>query len=1342
MVLRWKLWKLWIVLIATPLAVGAQVLDTLPVQRPNQSEGTHFIVGFMQNENEIQPSGLRLRVLIATAYPNTVTLIYPDGNEKKYILRAYETLPLLLPDTLEVRQSEVPIRRAIEVRSELPIAVYAMSSQYTTSDSYAALPLHMWGKEYVVLSLPNDTYGDGIGTPVDPPAIRQSEFMIIAAEDATQVEFRPTVPTEGGKSAGQWHSVTLGRGECYLVKAYPLPQGEGDLSGTWIRANKPITVVSGHVRASVPIGLPQRLDSKDHLVEMLLPNSVLGSSYVTVPFATGGRIAAGDYLRAVAIYPNTRIMIYTEREDITRVLAHAGDTLTLPRVNSPTWWYADKPFALVQYMTTGTIANSIMFDPAMVIAVPIGRYVSRCVFQAPANLQDPIFARQFDRHMLNIICDERARLSVRLDGQTIAATIAPELATQKFRSSGMYWAQIPLSPGTHVLETDSGYFSGVLYGMGYTDSYAHVLGVTGVVSRDTIIPTIAIEDSCGNISGVAQDHGGAGLAYVVIEPDSSHNYTFRAYPTGAGISFRAELVNPYQDGVVAIITRDYAGNGIRYRYRYKAPQVDIIPRPLRFRATAVGQVHCAQATLRNFSFRDTLRIDTVWLRNGNLSAFSARDAQFPLYCLPRREVKVNVCYTARASGVIRDTLIWQLSCGLTYAQPLEGFLPQAELSIVDVDFGDVLVGDSACRYTVIRNSGSEGIVLTSAIVEDSTMFSVDQSRFPIQLLPGDSVSLRVCYSPKDTGQATTYLLFRNDKQLMVRAVLQGRGIRVQLQAEDVDFGLRRVGTRFDTVARVFNRGNIPAFVRFRQQQGDRASFLHSLQPNDTLRIPAAGTVTVPLRFSPQVRGMLSSTFEFIDQAGSVISFSARGIGTLPEISMFDTTVGPVRIGYTKSYTIRVARSGGNEGLTIDTLWMEGPDRAAFRIAGVQSFPIRLAPGDELLLPVIFEPLRVGLHTVMIVVRHDAQPNYIPTTSRGALYGLGVANDDSTENNPGDTTDRAELPVLQLDLEYDPFPHRCSEFFLTLLLQNKGTMPVRLSSAEIIEGTTRTTILSRFPTMMYPKEQLRVRLAFPPPQLQREFLIRITANDTVVLERVVRVTPTQGQLKLVIENVLGSIDSVISLRVGGTVMKGYNTQLNAVLQAELPELIADYGGDSDVPVLLRCDGSVSITKGIVALQYPNKLRVAWQIPRFVDTCTWTLALPIRLLYSIVPSGIVRGSFSLGECYRPDSTQATIGTKLVCGHTLRGVQLGGIKLQKVTPNPLEDIICVELDVYTPQTVQLLAYSLHGQRIMLGQERLDVGHRVIIFETKHLSSGLYSLVLLSADGEYISSCCYLKQ
>lgn len=1323
-------------------AAMAQVLDTLPVQRPNQVEGTHFLVAYMQNEITIPPSGLRLRLLIASAYPNTVTIIYPDGQQRQYQLRALETLPLLLPDTLEVRHSELPLRRAIEIRAELPVSVFAMSSQYTSSDSYTALPVEMWGTAYTVLSLPNDTYGDGPGTLVDPLDIRQSEFMIIAKDNNTRVQFFPTVLTEGGRQAKQWHEVVLQRGECFLVKSSPQQQGQGDLTGTLIRSDKPIAVLSGHVRASVPIGLPAMLDSKDHLVEMLLPDNLLGSSYVTTPFATGGRIPAGDYLRAVALHADTRITIYTEREDIVHVLANPGDTLTLPRVNSPTWWYGTKPFALAQYMTTGTVANSIMFDPAMVIATPIGRYVSRAIFQAPANLSDATFARQFDRHWLNVICDERARLSLKLDGKLVAATVAPELATQKFRSSGMFWAQIPVTPGIHVLEADSGLFTGVLYGMGYTDSYAHPIGITSFVGRDTVVPTLAVRDSCAWLLGDATDHGGAGLAYVTVDPDSTRNYTFSVEPKQDGITFRAAIIDPLVDGTIAVIVRDRAGNGVRYRYRYTAPVIDLTPKLLRFSVSSSGSVVCQEAVIRNFSFSDTLVIVSVRFARDGQGVFQVQNLVAPFVCPPRREAKVRLCFGALQEGTFRDTLLWDLGCGRVYRQPIIAIVSRPALSIADVDFGDVVVGDTICREFRIVNSGTEAVVLTSIGVDSSGTFAVSAMSLPHLLQPGDTLKVIACFLPRDTGYAQAEIAIGNDKGLDAWAVFRGRGIKAILVTETLDCGKRRVGARFDTVAYIYNHGTANGIVRYRGQIGDVTAFLHSLRINERLVVPRGGSTGIPLQFSPPVVGPLASSLEFTTDDGQVIAIPITGFGTLPIPVMSDTIVGPVKVGEEKTYSILVLRSEGNESLTVDSLWIDGPDKSSFRIETVRQYPLVVPPGERIELPITFLPRRGGMHEVFISVQHDAGPNYVRRISSSKLAAIAVEPDSSGGGGSTDTTSTGNMLGFRLAVEYNATPHRCSELPITITAVNIGNTILRITGAELIDKGGIINVLQRFPDRLFPGQLVQIKITLPPPQQKRDVTLRVIANDTIIRQQIIHVDPLSSATTLAIDNLVGNIDSIVTLVVRGSIAGGYHAIARARLDVNLPGWITEYRGGSQINVLLQSDGRRSGTNASVSMDH-DMLQLEWELPAFSSSCQWEIGIPLRLLYSPESVGQVVATFSAGDCFQDGSTQAIVATYRVCGHNLRAIQLSGIALRNISPNPIDGTIRIELDVYVPQAVHLWAYDINGQRISLGNtSRLNVGHRVVIFDAEQLPSGWYALMIETSDGRQYSDCCYLKQ
>ena len=115
--------------------VSAQFTDSLAQRRGSSFEGYDFLVGYMQNENFIQSSGLRLRLVIATSLPAKVSVQFPGGSATPYAISANSTLALVVPSILEMRESEVIKPNLVRVTSDVPVAVYAMNSQFTTSDS-------------------------------------------------------------------------------------------------------------------------------------------------------------------------------------------------------------------------------------------------------------------------------------------------------------------------------------------------------------------------------------------------------------------------------------------------------------------------------------------------------------------------------------------------------------------------------------------------------------------------------------------------------------------------------------------------------------------------------------------------------------------------------------------------------------------------------------------------------------------------------------------------------------------------------------------------------------------------------------------------------------------------------------------------------------------------------------------------------------------------------------------------------------------------------------------------------------------------------------------------------
>lgn len=88
-----------------------------------------------------------------------------------------------------------------------------------------------------------------------------------------------------------------------------------DLSGVHIKSDKPIAVFSGNYRTSVP----SYKDSRDHVVEQLIPTSSWGQRYVMLLIDERNRTWE-NYFSVTALYDNTGVRFSNN----TIVVLHAG----------------------------------------------------------------------------------------------------------------------------------------------------------------------------------------------------------------------------------------------------------------------------------------------------------------------------------------------------------------------------------------------------------------------------------------------------------------------------------------------------------------------------------------------------------------------------------------------------------------------------------------------------------------------------------------------------------------------------------------------------------------------------------------------------------------------------------------------------------------------------------------------------------------------------------------------------------------------------------------------------------------------------------------------------------
>lgn len=345
-------------------------------------------------------------------------------------------------------------------------------------------------------------------------------------------------------------------------------------------------------------------------------------------------------------------------------------------------------------------------------------------------------------------------------------------------------------------------------------------------------------------------------------------------------------------------------------------------------------------------------------------------------------VPVEVRFTPQAVGRREALLVLEGDCGQPAELTVWGIgYPPCEVTVTDVLFGRVAVGALQRKSVCVLRNVSATRVLGGTV----RLAGPDAADFTVtplggfQLGPGECLTLQVDFQPTRAGLRRAWLEFDLGAECQVRtAQLQGEGAVAVVRVGSVDWGQRRLLTSNPATVDVQNLDTIPARLLTVQLTGpDVASF--TLSPPALPRTLNPGEVlSLPVTFQPQQEGALSAWVEVeVEGAATLEQGTLQGIGILPKIAAtgyrFQAT--PVGQRSSEQGSIRIRNADTLAPLLIaEVRYLSGqtefpPDAAA--LAAVQNRT--LAPGEEVLIPVGFQPQAPGLRKAHVLIISDAAP---------------------------------------------------------------------------------------------------------------------------------------------------------------------------------------------------------------------------------------------------------------------------------------------------------------------------------------------------------------------------------
>lgn len=374
----------------------------------------------------------------------------------------------LLPEANQERTG-VNAGSAYRIVADVPIVAYQFNpvdgATSFLSDASMLFPVPTWDSINHAVNVGFSSTSPGAGYPY---------MTIVGAVDDTNVAFTARVATTAGggipaAAAGETINFTIGDGDVAQITA---ADQASSLTGSRIITDEahPIAVFQGHSC----VNIPDDVCCCDHLEEQISGVRQWGQSFVAAhmpvrssgdPEATFWQVYASeddtdisfDFGATVTGLPGPQASLDAGEVGEYFVTAPAGSEADF-LVN------ANKPIAVVGYMTSSENFGSDIGDPAMTQYVATEQFLPRYVVLVPGTWVNDV-----------LVLTRPAGAPIEIDGVAV-----PNADFEAVGDGTWEVARVDAADGVHVLDGGDANFGVVVVGYDQYDSYAYV-GGTGTV---------------------------------------------------------------------------------------------------------------------------------------------------------------------------------------------------------------------------------------------------------------------------------------------------------------------------------------------------------------------------------------------------------------------------------------------------------------------------------------------------------------------------------------------------------------------------------------------------------------------------------------------------------------------------------------------------------------------------------------------------------------------------------------------------------------------------------------------------------------------------------------------
>ena len=341
------------------------------------NEGNEFYVGFFRNRFGLVSEQERIDPVLWITTKESTSVNFNVSSFFGHLASGvatpgvvtYINIPIgfVVFDSSDPNDADDSLFKGIHIKAEgnRRIVVFGQNEEVASNDAYLALPIISRpagsSYEYIAASI--------FGDPGTAAQDKDSVTLIIGTENDTEIIIEPsTTIIHALAPIGRFVAVAPVEFRTVTIQRFQtlyLQVRGGDISGTRIIANKPISVFSGHECADVPV----TSEPCDILIEQIAPIDTWGTEAVTIPLRT----RSADIIKVFASQDSTTVNVAST--DISSGIV-TSNSFTLNRngfkelvIDGFSLIQSNNPVGVFQFSRSYKTDNVRMSDPFL-LSVP------------------------------------------------------------------------------------------------------------------------------------------------------------------------------------------------------------------------------------------------------------------------------------------------------------------------------------------------------------------------------------------------------------------------------------------------------------------------------------------------------------------------------------------------------------------------------------------------------------------------------------------------------------------------------------------------------------------------------------------------------------------------------------------------------------------------------------------------------------------------------------------------------------------------------------------------------------------------------------------------------------